>query len=82
MTRPALRVVQGPRDERLNYERLMSYIQDQSDADLPDLSPEAAAQRYHTGRVPNGGRGRVRPKLMLMGQRRYVVFVIRLVEAR
>lgn len=68
--RPGLSALGGPRDERLSRERLMSYIQEQPEADFPDLSPEAAAQRYHTGRVPNGGKGRNRPKLMLMGQRR------------
>lgn len=70
MPRPALRTDGGPRDERLSHERLMSYIQEQSEADFPELSHEAAAERYHTGRVPNGGKGRNRPKLMLMGQRR------------
>lgn len=71
MPRPKLAVLKGPPDELLSHERLMSYIQEQAEADFPDLSPEAAAQRYHTGRVPNGTKGRNRPKLMLMGQRRY-----------
>jgi len=70
MPRPSLHALKALRDEGLSHERLMSYIQEQPEADFPDLSPEAAAQRYHTGRLPNGGKGRNRPKLMLMGQRR------------
>lgn len=62
----------GPRDERLSHERLLSYIQEQSDADFPDVSLEGDFQRYHTGKLINGGKGRTRPKLMLMGQRRFV----------
>lgn len=69
MSRPSLLLLGGPRDEHFSRDRLMSYIQDQPDADFPDLSAEAA-QQFHTGRLPNGGKGRNRPKLMLMGQRR------------
>lgn len=68
--------LRGNRDKALSEERLMNYIQDQADADFPELSSEAAAERYHTGRVPNGGKGRTRPKLMLMGQRRCDMIVI------
>lgn len=48
----------------------MSYIQDQTSADFPDMSAEVSNSQFHTGRLPNGAKNRNRPKLMLMGQRR------------
>jgi hypothetical protein len=71
MPRPGLHVLSGPPDERLGLERLMSYIQDQTSADFPDMSAEVSNSQFHTGRLPNGAKSRNRPKLMLMGQRRY-----------
>lgn len=71
MPRPGLQVLSGPPDERLGRERLMSYIQDQTSADFPDMSAEISNSQFHTGRLPNGAKSRNRPKLMLMGQRRY-----------
>lgn len=71
MPRPGLHVLGGPPDERLGRERLMSYIQDQTSADFPDMSAEVSNSQFHTGRLPNGAKSRNRPKLMLMGQRRY-----------
>ena len=48
---------------------MMKYLQDLPDADIPvsDMTP-----RYHTGRVPNSKAGDGKPRLLLMGQRRYV----------
>jgi hypothetical protein len=47
----------------------MKYLQDLPDADIPtsDMPP-----RYHTGRLPNSKAGDGKPRLLLMGQRRYV----------
>jgi Ras-related GTP-binding protein C/D len=47
----------------------MKYLQDLPDADIPvsDMAPQ-----YHTGRVPNSKAGDGKPRLLLMGQRRYV----------
>ncbi|KAG9526150.1 ras-related GTP-binding protein-like protein C, partial [Aureobasidium melanogenum] len=70
MPRPGLHVLSGPPDERLGRDRLMSYIQDQTSADFPDMSAEVSNSQFHTGRLPNGAKSRNRPKLMLMGQRR------------
>lgn len=50
---------------KLTIER---YLQDPNDADIP-TSP--AAHKYHTGRLPNGKVGDNKPRLLLMGQRRY-----------
>jgi hypothetical protein len=71
MPRPTLRTLNGLADEQhVSRERLMSYIQDQHSADLPDMSAEVTNSQFHTGKLPNGAKNRNRPKLMLMGQRR------------
>ena len=45
------------------------FLQDLPNAEQPpvDFSPQ-----YHTGRVPNSKAGDGKPRLLLMGQRRYV----------
>lgn len=50
---------------KLTIER---YLQDLHDAETPS-SP--VTHKYHTGRLPNGKVGDNKPRLLLMGQRRY-----------
>lgn len=48
---------------------LMRYLQNLPDAEVP---PTEVPPRYHTGRLPNSKAGDGKPRLLLMGQRRYV----------
>jgi Ras-related GTP-binding protein C/D len=50
----------------------MRYLQDLPDADIP---PNEVQPRYHTGRLPNSKAGDGKPRLLLMGQRRYAVLL-------
>jgi Ras-related GTP-binding protein C/D len=49
----------------------MRYLQDLPDAEVPHTDP--VPPRFHTGRLPNSKAGDGKPRLLLMGQRRYVV---------
>jgi Ras-related GTP-binding protein C/D len=49
---------------------LMRYLQDLPDAEAPHTDP--VPPRFHTGRLPNSKAGDGKPRLLLMGQRRYV----------
>jgi hypothetical protein len=51
---------------RLTIER---YLQDLANADTP---PVTIAPKYHTGKIPNSKSRDGKPRLLLMGQRRYV----------
>lgn len=52
---------------------LMRYLQDLPDAEVPHTDPEPP--RFHTGRLPNSKAGDGKPRLLLMGQRRYALSV-------
>jgi Ras-related GTP-binding protein C/D len=56
---------------------LMRYLQDLPDAE--SVPPSDLQPRYHTGRVPNSKAGDGKPRLLLMGQRRCVPAVLRVV---
>lgn len=51
---------------RLTLER---YLQDLPNADIPAVP---IPPKYHTGKIPNSKTGDGKPRLLLMGQRRYV----------
>lgn len=53
---------------------LMRYLQDLPDAEVPHTDP--VPPRFHTGRLPNSKAGDGKPRLLLMGQRRCVIFVL------
>jgi Ras-related GTP-binding protein C/D len=59
---------------------LMRYLQDLPDAEVPHTDP--VPPRFHTGRLPNSKAGDGKPRLLLMGQRRYVMSVFRLTLPR
>lgn len=48
---------------------MMRYLQDLPDAEAPQTDP--VPPRFHTGRLPNSKAGDGKPRLLLMGQRRY-----------
>jgi Ras-related GTP-binding protein C/D len=56
---------------------LMRYLQDLPDAE--SVPPSDLQPRYHTGRVPNSKAGDGKPRLLLMGQRRCVPAILRVV---
>jgi hypothetical protein len=49
---------------------MMRFLQDLPDAEAP---PTDVTPRYHTGRLPNSKAGDGKPRLLLMGQRRWVI---------
>lgn len=53
---------------------LMRYLQDLPDAEVPHTDP--VPPRFHTGRLPNSKAGDGKPRLLLMGQRRCVLWAL------
>src|ERR1700750_3347388 len=55
--------------ESARRSQLMQYLQELPDADKPHGHP--GTPKFHTGKLPNSKVGDGKPRLLLMGQRRY-----------